>query len=249
MAAAAQRGTADAPITWLFEPESFAPLAKLVNGERFGIVTDHLGTPTAMFDGEGREVWGAEIDVYGDLRNQRGEREACPFRWPGQYEDGETGLYYNRFRYYDAAIGQYRSSDPIELWGGLRLYSYVRDPLIYIDRLGLAECIPARSRREAREIAQRHAQVRRISKGGEPIPFNELNPSSRGENFGRLQAEGAGDLGRRDPISGAEVFEHPDGHPDQIGEGFPSHHEQPHVHAKDAQGRELIVTYPAGRAQ
>ena len=81
---------------------------------------------------------------------------------------------------------------------------------------------------------------------GEPIPFSELNQASRGENFGKLQAEGASDLGRRDPISGAEVFDHPDGHFDQIGPEFPKHHESPHVHAKNARGEELIVTYPAG---
>ena len=47
-----------------------------------------------MFDESGSEVWGAEIDAYGGLRNVRGERAECPFRWPGQYEDIETGLYY-----------------------------------------------------------------------------------------------------------------------------------------------------------
>ena len=134
------RGTKDAPITWLFEPESFAPLGKLVGDERFGIVTDHLGTPSGMFDASGKEVWGADIDVYGDLRNLRGAREACPFRWPGQYEDSETGLYYNRFRYYDREAGQYASQDPIRLAGGSRIYGYVRDPNRWMDPGGLSAC-------------------------------------------------------------------------------------------------------------
>jgi hypothetical protein len=30
----------------------------------------------------------------------------CPFRYQGQYEDAETGLYYNRFRYYSPVIIQ-----------------------------------------------------------------------------------------------------------------------------------------------
>jgi RHS repeat-associated protein len=135
----------------LFEPESFAPLAKLVNGERFGIVTDHLGAPIGMFDGAGREVWGAEIDVYGDLRDLRGEREACPFRWPGQYEDGETGLYYNRYRYLESKKGQYLSQDPITLNGGLALYSYVSDPLAEFDPFGLA-CRPRNAQQELRAL-------------------------------------------------------------------------------------------------
>ncbi len=134
-------GTAAAPITWVFEPESFAPLAKLTATERFGIVTDHLGTPTAMIDERGKTVWGADIGVYGDLRNVVGEKAACPFRWPGQYEDEETGLYYNRFRYYDPGAGEYASQDPIGLRGGFHFASYANDPLTLTDPLGLS-CLP-----------------------------------------------------------------------------------------------------------
>jgi RHS repeat-associated protein len=133
-------GTREAPATWLFEPESFAPLAKLVDGQRFGIVTDHLGTPKAMFDDAGREVWGADVDVDGDLRNLHGERDACPFRWPGQYEDVETGLYYNLFRYYDPQAGHYCCQDPIRLRASLAFYASPNDPLTWVDPMGLAAC-------------------------------------------------------------------------------------------------------------
>jgi YD repeat-containing protein len=50
---ASAEGTIDSPVTWVFEPESFAPLAKIVDGQRFGIVVDHLGTPRGMFDEQG----------------------------------------------------------------------------------------------------------------------------------------------------------------------------------------------------
>jgi RHS repeat-associated protein len=136
-------GTADAPITWVFEPESFAPLAKLTATERFGIVTDHLGTPTAMLDEQGQTAWSADIGVYGELRNVVGEKQACPFRWPGQYEDEETGLYYNRFRYYDPEVGAYVSQDPIGLRSGLRLHRYVDDPNKRFDPFGLDGCTKA----------------------------------------------------------------------------------------------------------
>jgi RHS repeat-associated protein len=132
------RGPPASAVTWIFEPESFAPIAKLTEREQFGIVTDHLGTPTAMLDGIGREVWSADIGVYGDLRNVVGDKQACPFRWPGQYEDEETGLYYNRFRYYDPQAGEYVSQDPIGLEGGGNLVSYVKDPLAWIDPFGLS---------------------------------------------------------------------------------------------------------------
>ncbi|MFL5306814.1 MAG: DUF6531 domain-containing protein, partial [Polyangia bacterium] len=121
---ASDPGTASAPITWLFDPESFSPAAKLIGDERYSIVADHLGTPTAMYDAAGAEVWSAQIDAYGTLRTLTGARTACPFRWPGQYEDVETGLYYNRFRYYDAKAGAYSSQDPIGLAGGFASTAY-----------------------------------------------------------------------------------------------------------------------------
>jgi RHS repeat-associated protein len=63
-----------------------------------------------------------------------------PFRYQGQYEDVETGLCYNRFRYYDPQQGNYISQDPIGLAGGNpTLYGYVKDPNIWVDPFGL-EC-------------------------------------------------------------------------------------------------------------
>jgi RHS repeat-associated protein len=63
------------------------------------------------------------------VRQGRGKPQDCPFRYQGQYEDVETGLYYNRFRYYDPEAGQYISPDPLGLAGGPALYAYVSDPL------------------------------------------------------------------------------------------------------------------------
>jgi RHS repeat-associated protein len=133
-----ERGTADRPITWLFDPETFAPMAKLIGDVRYSILTDHIGTPTVMYDDAGREVWSIELDTYGEVRGLDGVRAACPFRWPGQYEDEETGLYYNRHRYYDPESGQYASWDPIGLAGGPRPMAYVSDPTKETDPLGLS---------------------------------------------------------------------------------------------------------------
>jgi RHS repeat-associated protein len=129
-------------ITWLFGPESFTPAAKVVGRERYSIVADYLGTPTTMLNSSGQVVWSANISIYGELRNLTGNRYACPFRWPGQYEDSETGLYYNRFRYFDPSLGQYLNQDPAGLRGGTALYSYVRDTNYWIDPWGLTQCQP-----------------------------------------------------------------------------------------------------------
>ncbi|CAN7212380.1 DUF6531 domain-containing protein [Acidovorax sp. LjRoot129] len=61
-----------------------------------------------------------------------------PFRFQGQQFDEETGLHYNRFRYYDPGVGRFASQDPIGLLGGFNLFRYATDPLIQIDPLGLA---------------------------------------------------------------------------------------------------------------
>ena len=55
----------------------------------------------------------------------------------GQYEDSETGLYYNRYRYFDANICAYVSQDPLGLLAGSNTYSYPFNPLRYTDPLGL----------------------------------------------------------------------------------------------------------------
>ncbi len=128
--------------TWLFEPDSFAPMAKIKGDKRYSIITDHLGTPLAMFDEAGAKTWFADTDIYGGLINVAGNRSDCPFRFPGQYEDEETGLYYNRFRYYDAEMGGYISQDPIGLDGdNPTQYAYVHDLLQAIDPLGLLESV------------------------------------------------------------------------------------------------------------
>ncbi|NDK99928.1 hypothetical protein GPY23_13460 [Photorhabdus bodei] len=60
----------------------------------------------------------------------------------GQYEDEESGLFYNRHRYYDRETGQYLSPDPLGLNGGPNPYAYVHNPANWIDPLGLAGCDP-----------------------------------------------------------------------------------------------------------
>jgi RHS repeat-associated protein len=65
--------------------------------------------------------------------------EPMPFRFPGQFEDAETGLYYNRHRHYDPLAGGYVSPDPIGLAGGDRPGGYVERPGCWTDPLGLAK--------------------------------------------------------------------------------------------------------------
>ena len=127
-------------ITWLFEQNTFIPAAKLAaNGESFSIVSDYLGTPLQAFDNNGNKVWEQELDIFGRKRRKGNNNSSfIPFKYQGQYEDVETGLYYNRFRYYDSCTGNYISQDPIALEGGNpTIYGYVFNSNIELDILGL----------------------------------------------------------------------------------------------------------------
>ncbi|EAM3331545.1 hypothetical protein E2V02_22450 [Salmonella enterica] len=101
---------------------------------------DHRGLPLALIDINGHIAWSAESDEWGNvLREDNQHNLQQLIRLPGQQWDKESGLYYNRHRYYDPAQGRYITQDPIGLDGGLNSYSYVKNnPVNWIDPLGLA---------------------------------------------------------------------------------------------------------------
>ena len=126
-------------VTWIFDEGTFKPAAKIVGKEHYSIITDYLGTPVEMYNSQGKKTWQVEYDIYGKVRRLSvGSLNDCPFRYQGQYEDAETGLYYNRFRYYSADEGVYVSQDPIGLHSGEpNFYAYVSDCNSWVDVFGL----------------------------------------------------------------------------------------------------------------
>jgi RHS repeat-associated protein len=191
-----------AAVTWVFEPGRFAPLAKIEGEKRYGVVTDHLGTPQMMADEAGALAWKAQLDVYGLARTDV-MKTSCPWRWPGQYEDAETGLYYNRFRYYDPDAGRYVSQDPIRLRGGLGLYAYVHDPLAWLDPLGLIGACGTPGAKLEQDVEER------LNKEGIPILKRDEKVF---DALGRLK----GDIDFEVPSSIIEVTVSPNGKLDQI---------------------------------
>ncbi|MFX1680987.1 RHS repeat-associated core domain-containing protein [Mitsuaria sp. CC2] len=122
-----------------------APLPMLV-------YTDHLNTPRVLVDKNDAARWRWISEPFGT-----GQPEQAPaglaqivfnLRFPGQFFDSESGLYYNYFRDYDPTLGRYVQSDPIGLEAGINTYSYVDsspqsavDPL-GLDRWGDTMCLP-----------------------------------------------------------------------------------------------------------
>ncbi|EEU1440131.1 RHS repeat protein [Escherichia coli] len=103
---------------------------------------DHRGLPLALVSTEGATEWCAEYDEWGNLLSEDNPHHLQQLiRLPGQQYDEESGLYYNRHRYYDPLQGRYITQDPIGLKGGWNFYQYPLNPITDIDPLGLATCL------------------------------------------------------------------------------------------------------------
>ncbi|MCZ9013229.1 RHS repeat protein, partial [Escherichia albertii] len=100
---------------------------------------DHRGLPLALISTEGATEWRGEYDEWGNQMNEENPHHLYqPYRLPGQQYDDESGLCYNRYRYYEPLQGRYITQDPIGLKGGLNPYQYPLNPIEHIDPLGLA---------------------------------------------------------------------------------------------------------------
>jgi len=140
---------------WTYAPGGITPLAQQQGDNLWYIVSDHLGTPRELLDESGQLAWSNSPNVWGLARLWQAANDEfasanvipinktkCPLRFPGQYYDEESGLHYNRHRYYDPETGQYLSPDPLGLGGGVRPQGYVDNPLSWVDPLGLVgDCI------------------------------------------------------------------------------------------------------------
>ncbi|MGS8448201.1 RHS repeat-associated core domain-containing protein [Escherichia coli] len=101
---------------------------------------DHRGLPLALISKEGTTEWCAEYDEWGNLLNEENPHQLQQLiRLPGQQYDEESGLYYNRHRYYDPLQGRYITQDPIGLKGGWNFYQYPLNPVINVDPQGLVD--------------------------------------------------------------------------------------------------------------
>jgi RHS repeat-associated protein len=132
------------------------PIAALINGATYAVHSDHLNTPRRLSNDSGQAVWQWSYSAFGEdkptiAKNRFANLDTTPnpgttnisevkfnLRYPGQYADEESGLFYNYFRSYDARTGRYSQPDPIGLNGGWNRFGYVdANPLGFVDPLGL----------------------------------------------------------------------------------------------------------------
>lgn len=134
---------------------------------------EQVGTITEQLTGDGYIHYRQKLNLWGEtqsetLHHQRASNDEilCNFRFVGQYADEESGLYYNRFRYYSPETGQYVSSDPIGLLGGFNPYGYVGIPTAFVDPLGLQVCPVLKAKyNEARNRGMIASEAYAVAKG------------------------------------------------------------------------------------
>jgi RHS repeat-associated protein len=101
--------------------------------------TDPNGCPGRISNAHGRTVWAGSHRLWGEPNDTRVEELKNRIVFLNQYRDEESGLLYNRFRYFDSGSGQYVTRDPLGLVAGPNLYGYPPNPLMHADPLGLID--------------------------------------------------------------------------------------------------------------
>lgn len=150
---------------WIHHPGTHVPLAvhdgtaepEGGTSELFLVHTDPNGCPTRLFAGDGSTAWAARYRGWGRALPEASSRVDNPLRLRGQYEDEETGLHYNRFRYYDPSAGQFISQDPLGLLPGENPYAFAPNVQGWSDPLGLdcADDLRNATRARARQLADK----------------------------------------------------------------------------------------------
>ena len=162
-----------------------------------------------------------------DLDEVRPESAAqlCPIRFQGQWEDAESGLYYNRFWYYEPLAGQYASPDPIGLLGWVRNSGYVNNPCTNVDFFGLSGCVSDRLRKraEALQLARHRGDAANAARYG-TTAVAEVTNKTTGETVVLVATELGPNTttprGLRDALSAAETLIVGRGHAEQTIIGY-----------------------------
>jgi RHS repeat-associated protein len=159
--ASAASGTAGGGLVGLLPPTSSPSLSP----HYFHL--DHLGTPQHVTDDSGAVVWSADYEPFGEASVALASTVNQNMRFPGQYEDAETGLHDNWWRTYNPGSGRYLQSDPIGLEGGLSTYGYVlQNPLRFIDPEGLIKTEPNSTYGSCEEWEKTECRMHCRNRGG-----------------------------------------------------------------------------------
>jgi RHS repeat-associated protein len=124
-------------LTGLGIDEAFS--RQVVGGATSSLLTDALGSTIALGDANGAVQTSYTYEPFGAVTSS-GATSTNSYQFTGRENDGSTGLYFYRARYYNPTFGRFISEDPLAFPGGPDpdLYSYVgTDPVSLGDPFGL----------------------------------------------------------------------------------------------------------------
>ncbi len=189
--------SADDDVEFFDSPYSFEPVASVRRGghlQQYHIEPN--GAPVLITDAAGAVAWSARYTPSGSLSAATSANGHQPIRLQGQYNDPETGLSYNRNRYFDAACGSFVSQDPVGLVAGDNLYRFAPNVWSWSDPLGLT-CTPKKGAKRGPKTdpnAPHNAKIREVAAGIKPpdrviagggVAPERLIPTPGGHKAGR----------------------------------------------------------------
>ncbi len=133
----------DQPVAMLDIPQTKSEPNEARVPALYYLFADHLNTPRAAIDAQGNLRWSWFSEPFGsesdnDNPTAMPASVTMPLRFPGQYSDSESGMFYNMQRDYAPALGRYVQFDPIGMRGGPNGYAYAnQNPLTFTDPTGL----------------------------------------------------------------------------------------------------------------
>jgi RHS repeat-associated protein len=176
---------------WVFGPDDFTPLAKKVGAEVYMVLCDHQGMPRRLIAADGSIAWSAQFSAWGRTTAQQHSQTSCNVRFPGQWLDEESGLFYNRFRYYDPRWGRYLTPDPVGLFADINPYRYCPAPTAWTDPFGLDTVTSNVGGRDY--TFQRDSQGRTVRAEGPLCNPNRIQNEHRDTSAQRNVSAGTGD--------------------------------------------------------
>ncbi|MGW0337983.1 putative T7SS-secreted protein [Streptomyces sp. NPDC003011] len=188
------------PVTLTWDHQGLRPIAQTeritttadapqdeIDSRFFAIVTDLVGTPSELVDEQGEIAWHTRSTLWGTTAWAANSTTYTPLRFPGQYYDPETGLHYNYFRHYDPETARYLTPDPLGLAPAPNPATYVHNPHMWSDVLGLAP-------QSCRELGLSPAAQRSIEKfeNIKKDPLGDINsqPNHNHYDAARREADG-----------------------------------------------------------
>ncbi|MCU4391658.1 RHS repeat-associated core domain-containing protein [Acinetobacter courvalinii] len=131
-------GTALVEYIWLDDKPIAVIMGSGASAKLYYIVNDAQNTPRRLIDPSNDSVvWAWDSTAFG-VAPPSIELVKFNLRFPGQYYDTHSGLFYNHNRYYNPELGRYMQPDPIGLEGGSNPYIYAgSNPVMNVDPNGL----------------------------------------------------------------------------------------------------------------